>query len=192
MRSIFLLCGIERHSTTLLGVEQCRGAYNSHFYTIGNRLSEQRNSFSLTYQNNTLDQITNRSWSGWLTVQGWAASRSNMAVRGSAAGVEAVDVNVQTADLDTNGEYVVQSIAMSPGTNNLITAVNKDYPLPPNGSTNLAGTKSILWEKVAVEPSQIAMKYDVSGNLTNDGVRSYYWNGEGMLVRVQGSGGAIF
>jgi len=72
--------------------------------------------------------------------------------------------------------------------NNLITAVNKDMPLPPNGSTNLAGTKSILWEKIAVEPSQIAMKYDVSGNLTNDGVRSYYWNGEGMLVRVQGSG----
>ena len=33
--------------------------------------------------------------------------------------------------------------------NNLITAVNKDMPLPPNGSTNLAGTKSILWEKVA-------------------------------------------
>ena len=72
-----------------------------------------------------------------------------MAVRGSAAGVEAVDVNVQSAELDTNGEYVVQSIAMSPGTNNLITAVNKDMPLPPNGSTNLAGTKSILWEKVA-------------------------------------------
>jgi len=47
--------------------------YAYQFDSIGNRLSETRNSFSLTYQNNTLDQITNRSWSGGLTVQGYAA-----------------------------------------------------------------------------------------------------------------------
>ena len=47
----------------------------------------------------SLDQITNRSWSGALTVRGHAGSRSNTAVLGSAAGVEAVDVNVQSAEL---------------------------------------------------------------------------------------------
>jgi len=162
--------------------------YAYQFDSIGNRLSETRNAFSLTYANNSLDQITNRSWSGGLTVQGYAGSRSNTAVLGSAAGVEAVDVNVQPADLDTNGEYVVQSITVNAGTNNLITAVNKDAPLPPNGSTNLAGTKSILWKKVAVEPQAITLRYDGAGNLTNDGMRSYTWDGNGMLTRVQSGG----
>ena len=45
-------------------------AYANQYDTIGNRLSETRNSFSLTYQNKVLDQITTRSWSGGLTVQG--------------------------------------------------------------------------------------------------------------------------
>ena len=39
-------------------------------------------------------------------------------------------------------------------------------------------------EKVNVEPMQAVFEYDAAGNLVNDGVRAYTWDGAGMLVSV--------
>ena len=60
-----------------LGKAQKDYCYAYQFDSVGNRLSETRNAFRLTYQNNSLDQITSRSWSSGLTVLGRAGSRAN-------------------------------------------------------------------------------------------------------------------
>ncbi len=76
---------------------------------------------------------------------------------------------------------MVQSIDVCEGSNNLITAVNKDGALPPDGN------KSIKWGEMEFEPNKINLKYDRNGNLTNDGVRSYFYDAENRLIKCNTS-----
>ncbi len=73
---------------------------------------------------------------------------------------------------------MVQSIDVRSGDNNLITAVNKDSELDD---------KSIKWEEMNFEPNKINLKYDRNGNLTNDGVRSYFYDAENRLIKCNTS-----
>jgi RHS repeat-associated protein len=157
------------------GTPQKDYRYAYSYDKIGNRLAETRNAFSLSFSHNTLNQMTSRNWTGGLTVQGRATP---------GADVQSVDVNAQQAALDSDGTYLVESTPVNPGAHNVITAVNKDKPLPPQGSPATANTKSIKWEKVAVEPRQIAFGYDPCGNMTSDGVRSYSWDADNRLISV--------
>jgi hypothetical protein len=168
-------------------------AISNQYDLIGNRTGEWREGFAFASTHNSLNQITNRSWSGTLTVSGYVTNRLNPGKRGVDVGVQTVDVNMQAASPGGQGGYVAQNVLVTSSkaqvmTNNLITAVNKDAPLPRIGDTKRLDMKSIKWETINVEPSLMVPTYDARGNLTSDGVRTYTWNGHNQLARIQDSG----
>ncbi len=154
-------------------------SFNYLYDKIGNRIDEKRNGFDFDFLYNNLNQMTNRSWTGTLTASGKSSPNS---------GKNTVDINAKSGILDANGKYVVQSINVCEGDNFLITAVNKDSPLPnETEAVNSLTTKSIKWEEMEFEPNKINLKYDSCGNLTNDGVRSYTYNAENRLIECSTS-----
>ncbi len=145
-------------------------SFTYQYDKIGNRIDEQRNGFNFDFLYNKLNQMTNRSWSGTLTAIGKTSPNP---------GLNSIDINAKNGDfLDNFGKYIVQSINVCEGDNNLITAVNKANPLPD---------KSIKWEEMNFEPNKINLKYDANGNLTNDGVRSYFYDAENRLIKCNTS-----
>ena len=152
------------------------------------RTGEWREGFAFASTHNNLNQITNRAWSGTLTVSGYVTNKINPLQRG--AGVQTVDVNMQAASPGGQGGYVADGMQVTSSktqamTNNVITAVNKDAPLPRIGDTKSLDKKSIKWEKINVEPSVMVPTYDQRGNLLYDGVRTYTWNGYNQIISIQ-------
>ena len=159
---------------------------------IGNRTGEWREGFAFASTHNNLNQITNRAWSGTLTVSGYVTNRLNPGKRGVDVGVQTVHVDMQATTRDVRG-YVAEGVLVTSAKtqakeNNLITVVNKEQPLPAIGDTTSLDKKSIKWEKIKVEPSTTTPTYDTRGNLTSDGVRTYMWNGHNQLARIQDAG----
>ena len=167
-------------------------AISNQYDLIGNRTGEWREGFALASTHNSLNQITNRSWSGTLTVSGYVTNRLTPGKRGVDVGVQTVDVNMQATTRDVRG-YVAEGVNVTSAKtqakeNNLITVVNKEQPLPAIGDTTSLDKKSIKWEKIKVEPPVMAPTHDQRGNMLSDGVRTYTWNGHNQLISIQGSG----
>jgi len=124
-----------------------------------------------------------------VTVSGYTTTKANPAQR---VALGNVDVNMQAASPGGQGGYVAQNVLVTSSktqvmTNNLITAVNKDAPLPRIGDTKRLDMKSIKWEKINVEPSLMVPTYDQRGNLLHDGVRNYSWDTDNKLISVSDS-----
>jgi RHS repeat-associated protein len=144
------------------------GVQNEYvFDDIGNRKSTKeggdqfgQNLRSASYTNNTLNQITGRGVPGYANIIGSSTAANTVTVNGSNADYR-------------RGSFYREELAISnSATNPVWTAVTV--------SADTTKTGNIL-----TPPSGQTFWYDADGNLTNDLVRRYIWDGENRLVEVQ-------
>jgi RHS repeat-associated protein len=129
------------------------------------------NQFATAFTVNNLNELSGASPSGTFTVSG-SATELRGSVTGTPPGVTNVTVNSQTNFLYADGTFAAPGFSLSPG-NNTFTAVGKD--------TYGRVSTNIVTASYASSPSY---KYDLNGNLTNDGTRNFAYDDENELVSV--------
>jgi RHS repeat-associated protein len=119
------------------------------------------NSLVQTFTVDTLNQLSNVTHSGTLTVSGaLPAPAANVTVDGNVA--------------QTNGDFTFAAtgITGSNGANTFTIIAENVY------GTNVTNTLSVNL------PATVVLQYDANGNLTNDGTRSFFYDAENQLTNV--------
>lgn len=137
------------------------------FDDIGNRKSTKeggdqfgQNLRSANYTNNALNQITGRGVPGYANIIGSSTAPNTVTVNGSNADYR-------------RGSFYREELAISnSSTNPVWTAVTVSADTSKNGNILTPPAGQTFW-------------YDADGNLTNDLVRRYIWDGENRLVEIQ-------
>ncbi len=112
-----------------------------------------------TFNTDVVNQLTNITRSGALTVSGvTTVPATNVTVNGQAA--------------QTYGDFTFasQNNTLTNGQNGFTIVARNSYGL---GTTNFVSVNL---------PSSVALQYDLNGNLTNDGTRSFAYDAEDRLV----------
>ena len=81
-------------------------------------------------------------------------------------------VNSQTATLYSDATFAATNFTLADGTNTFTAIARDSY-----GRVDTNTSISYL-------PASISFAYDQNGNLTNDGLRSFFYDDENQLVRV--------
>jgi len=150
----------ESGSTTRLN-EQFGYAYDA----AGNLLARTNNTLTQNFSANSVNQLTNVTRTGTLTVAG-----------NTAQAVTSVTVNGQNAALYGDKTFATTAgLTLANGTNTFTTVVQ----FPSNSITKV---------NVSQLPTPVTYQYDANGNLTNDGLRSLSYDDENQLVNVTISG----
>jgi RHS repeat-associated protein len=141
--------------------EQMGYAYDA----AGNLQRRTNNALVQSFAVNSLNELSNVTWSGTLTVGGHTdAAATN------------VTVNTQTASRYADKTFAKDGFTPSAGLNTY-TAVAKDNL--GRGDTN---------EITANLPSNLTLAYDARGNLVTNGSRILVWDDENQLVSTMVSG----
>jgi RHS repeat-associated protein len=127
----------------------------------GNLNFRTNNALRQVFTVNNLNELSNASYSGTLTVEGTTTSQATN-----------VTVNAQTAALYGDATFAVGGFTPANGTN-IFTAIARDS----YGRTDTNVSISYL-------PSSISFTYDQNGNLTSDGSRCFAYDDENQLVSV--------
>ncbi|MEI7733195.1 MAG: RHS repeat-associated core domain-containing protein [Verrucomicrobiota bacterium] len=138
------------------------------FDTIGNRLTSKRNGRQSDYAVNLLNQITNRTVPGYVSLSGRANAQAT------------VTVNSQRAD--RQGDYFHLELPVNNTSNAVWLTLTNLAVL--NQGTNLdllVGTTGHVY--VARTPEVIL--HDLDGNLTNDGTWHFLWDAENRLIEAE-------
>ena len=139
--------------------------YSYAYDKAGNRLSAQRDSVVHSYAYNTLNQLTSRQGGGQLRFRGRLSEPGTVTLDGSAATVGADSVFDSQATVRSGLDTV--------------TVVARDY-------SDNAGTNRFV---VSTVGTSAAYTYDLNGNLTGDGARTYEWDAQdpGSVAITQGT-----
>jgi hypothetical protein len=147
--------------------------FNYAFDDIGNRKSAgtgtpgaQR---TQTYGVNALNQYTNRTVPGYLEVNGSADTGA--------------DVTVNGASPSRQGEYYRQEVSVNNASAGLVQWLT-------SRATNITGT-SVVARLSFVPQTPESYIHDADGNLTQDGLWNYTWDGENRLTRIETRTNAI-
>jgi RHS repeat-associated protein len=147
--------------------------FNYAFDDIGNRRTvgtgTSASQRTQTYSVNLLNQYTNRTVPGYLEVNGSADSAAAVTVNG--------------ASPSRQGEYYRQEVSV----NNASTALVQWLT---SRATNTTGT-SVVARLSFVPQTPEAFVHDPDGNLTQDGLWNYTWDGENRLTRIETRTNAI-
>ncbi len=150
-------------SATLTGPS---GTIDRHAYTYdkaGNRRSSQRNLALTQWAANNRNQLTTQSGGGKLRVAGHLSEPAKVTVNGTKATVNAA--NQYEAFVDA-----------TPGANTLAVTAT-DYAPTPN-------TRTTSWSVTVTGGTAATFAYDLNGNMTSDGTRTFAWDSENRLKSV--------
>ena len=146
--------------------------YQNQYDEVGNRLEARRGDLELDGWFNNLNQLTHLTWGGQLNIIG----------------------SVST----TNSYVLVQGLTNAPpfypnpGTNWLgaatVTAGSNSIPIVASDGTSSNRTNLVVYMPSS---NPQVFKYDLNGNLTSDGQRTYQWNAENRLTNIQTSAEAV-
>jgi len=138
------------------------------FDAIGNRLSTTTNGRAATYTPNNLNQYTGRTVPGAADLIGSSAPNVDVVVNGQAADRSLSNLRwSKTLTLDNSAGPIFAPVhveARSSGTTNVLEDDNGSIFLPP---------------------AQEAFRYDLDGNLLEDGRWLYNWDGENRLQSME-------
>ncbi len=128
---------------------------------VGNLSVRTNNTLTQSFTANSVNQITNASRSGTMTVAG-----------NTAQAVTSVTVNGQNAALYDDKTFATTAgLTLTNGANTFTTVVQ----FPSNSITKV---------NVSQLPTPVTYQYDANGNLTNDGLRILSYDDENQLVNV--------
>ncbi len=142
------------------------GTIDRHAYTYdkaGNRRSSQRNLALTQWAANNRNQLTTQSGGGKLRVAGHHSEPAKVTVNGTKATVNAA--NQYEAFVD-----------VTPGANTLAVTAT-DYAPTPNARTT-------RWSVNVTGGTPATFAYDLNGNMTSDGTRTFAWDSENRLKSV--------
>ncbi len=128
-----------------------------------------------TFGVNSLNELTNFSRSGTLTVGGVATEPSGNAPRNAYPGVSSVTVNGQAAVVYGDGSFAAAGLTPADGWNSY-TAIAQDN-VWPNGRRDTNTVTAYL-------PASASYTYDLNGNLLSDGRRNFAYDDENQLISV--------
>jgi len=128
-----------------------------------------------TFGVNSLNELTNFSRSGTLTVAGTATEPSGNAPRNAYPGVTNVTVNGQAAVVYGDGSFAAAGLTPADGWNSY-TAIAQDN-VWPNGRRDTNTVTAYL-------PASASYTYDLNGNLLSDGRRNFAYDDENQLISV--------
>jgi RHS repeat-associated protein len=128
-----------------------------------------------TFGVNSLNELTNFSRSGTLTVGGIATEPSGNAPRNAYPGVSSVTVNGQAAVVYGDGSFAAAGLTPADGWNSY-TAIAQDN-VWPNGRWDTNTVTAYL-------PASASYTYDLNGNLLSDGRRNFAYDDENQLISV--------
>lgn len=131
---------------------------------------------------NNLNELTNVSRSGTLTVAGTATERRGSLLYGSPAGVTNVTVSGTgltsgSAELYADGSWARTNASPATSGASTYTAIAQDT-YGRSDTNSLSVTLS----------ASVACQYDANGNLANDGTRSFEYDAENQLTNVYAAG----
>ncbi|HTI70776.1 MAG TPA: RHS repeat-associated core domain-containing protein [Candidatus Limnocylindria bacterium] len=161
-----LVAGVHRlaNSVPLAGQQ-----FGYTFDNLGNRLSATEGGDPVggalrleNYTNNSLNQITSKGNASQNDIMGLAYAGATVTVNGAAT--------------TRQGEYYDLSLA---GGSNSVAAWQAVTNIAVQAGNYVTNTGNLL-----LPPLSQTFQYDVDGNLTNDMVWSYVWNGENRLVQM--------
>ncbi len=148
--------------------------FGYNFDSIGNRTSTQAggdqwgaNLLSASYSANTLNQYTSRSVPGALDILGAA---TNMAT-----------VTVNNYPASRKGSYYRAEIPVANGSGPVYQSVTNLAVLNRGTNADLIGSTT---GHILVPPSTQTFTYDTDGNLMDDSLWTYVWDGENRLVQM--------
>lgn len=112
-----------------------------------------------TYAANGLNEYTNRTVPGAYDIVGAATASSNVTVNGSST--------------YRKGEYFWSQV----------NAANGSGPLYQTNTVTVTGGSTVVGNTL-VPPATQTFQYDLDGNLTNDALWAYVWDGENRLIQM--------
>jgi RHS repeat-associated protein len=127
----------------------------------GNLNQRTNNALAQTFGVNALNELTNITRSGTLTVAGTTTSAATN-----------VTVNSLTADRYADNTFARTNFSLADG-NNSITATAQD-------SSGRSDTHQVVFNL----PATVGFQYDLNGNLTSDGKRGFDYDDDNQLIRV--------
>ena len=127
----------------------------------GNLNYRTNNALVQAFNVNSLNELTTGARTGTMTVEGTTTSAATN-----------VTVNSQTATLYSDATFAATNFTLADGTNTFTAIARDSY-----GRVDTNTSISYL-------PASISFSYDQNGNLTNDGLRSFFYDDENQLVRV--------
>src|SRR5579885_3112884 len=133
------------------------------------------NAMMETFGVNSLNELTNFSRSGTLTVAGTATEPSGNAPRNAYPGVTNVTVNGQAAVVYGDGSFAAAGLTPADGWNSY-TAIAQDN-VWPNGRRDTNTVTAYL-------PASASYTYDLNGNLLSDGTRNFACDDQNELISV--------
>ena len=138
------------------------------YNNFGNRISDQTQATPRSFAySNSLNQVSSQSAGGPLVVSGTVTPNSTVTVNGQSATTNgAAGSFSKTLGSQTPGTVAFSVVATAPGA----ATATKNYQV----TVGNAGARTF--------------SYDLNGNCTSDGVRSYTWNMADQLVGVTQSG----
>jgi RHS repeat-associated protein len=151
-----LLGDVVKNATTGAVLKQYAYAYDKS----GNRLSAQEDSTLHSYTYNTVNQALSRQGGGRMYFRGRLNEPGTLTLNGVATS--------QYADSSFDAQVTV-----NPGVDT-VTVVARDYA--NNATTNRY--------EVSSSGSNASFTYDLNGNMTGDGARTFEWDAEDRLVAV--------
>jgi RHS repeat-associated protein len=133
-----------------------------------NLIRRTNNNLVAQFQANGLNQVTNSTRTGTLTVHGLIVPPSSTAT----VTVSGTGLSSTPADVYSDGAWASQSGATPANGLNTYTATVTD-----NGQSSQQTVTAYL-------PSSVTYQYDLNGNLTNDGLRTFEYDFENQLTNV--------
>jgi RHS repeat-associated protein len=151
--------GKESGGSTRLN-EQLWYVYDS----AGNLKRRTNNAFAQVFTVTAVNQLSNSTRSGTLTVAGWTTTAAtNVSVRSASA--------TNNASLYADKTFAATNFSLVDGSNTF-TAVAS--------GTNRTSTNALTMNL----PANVLYQYDLNGNLTNDGTRVFFYDDENQLTNV--------
>jgi len=147
------------------GTNRVNEQFSYNYDLAGNLTSRVQNKFTNFFTVNNLNQLSNSTRSGTLTVAGTTTSAATN-----------VTVNTSNAILYSDYTFARTNMSLVDGSN-IFTAIAKDGL--GRVDTNIV---------TAYLPTNVVFQYDANGNLTNDGLRSFVFNDENELTSVSVAG----
>src|SRR6185369_3143185 len=135
--------------------------FKYNYDAAGNLYQRTNNALGQTFGVNNLNQLTNATRSGTLTVGGTTSSAATN-----------VTVNTLMADRYTDNTFARTNFSLLDG-NNTFTAIAQD-------SYNRKDTNAVTINL----PATVNFQYDGKGNLTSDGKRGLDYDDENQLTRI--------
>jgi RHS repeat-associated protein len=135
------------------------------FDAAGNLQYRTNGAMIQTFTVNTLNQISNVTRTGTFTVTG-------------ATPAPAASVTVNGAVAQTNGDFTFAR------TNNTLANGNNTFTIIAQNALGVKATNSLTVNL----PTPVNFQYDANGNLTNDGTRWFFYDGENQLTNVTVAG----